>query len=275
LERRIDFICIDAGGGHRAAATALAEVIRRQGRPWDVQLLCIQDLLYSIDFIRKSVGIPFQDVYNIMPRRGWTRGTARMVPVMHLAIRLSHRAQVQVLTRHWAAHRPDVVVSLIPHYNRALKEALDQAWPGTPFVTILTDIADCPPKRIPMFVEGFTKAIPHYMALADFFIGKPGPGCLSEALAMGLPVIVERNARTLAHERYNTNWIEEQGVGMVVRNFSQIHAAVDELLAPERYRRRRERISATRNTAVYEIPAALANILAGCGDRLENATRRG
>jgi 1,2-diacylglycerol 3-beta-galactosyltransferase len=131
------------------------------------------------------------------------------------------------------------------------------------------------PKRIPMFVEGFTKAIPYYMALADFFIGKPGPGCLSEALAMGLPVIVERNARTLAHERYNTNWIEEQGVGMVVRNFSQIHAAVDELLAPERYRRRRERISATRNTAVYEIPAALANILAGCGDGLENATRRG
>jgi 1,2-diacylglycerol 3-beta-galactosyltransferase len=389
LERRIDFIYIDAGGGHRAAATALAEVIRQQGRPWNVQLLCIQDLLYSIDFIRKSVGIPFQDVYNIMLRRGWTRGTAQMVPVMHLAIRLSHRAQVQVLTRHWAAHRPDMVVSLIPHYNRALKEALDQAWPGTPFVTILTDIADYPPnfwiepmdqyvicgsqraasqalalglpesrivrtsgmilhprfyarleldraaeharlglrpglptglvlfggegstgmvriaktlndeapaiqlillcgrnqavsrelrslpKRIPMFVEGFTKAIPYYMALADFFIGKPGPGCLSEALAMGLPVIVERNARTLAHERYNTNWIEEQGVGMVVRNFSQIHAAVDELLAPERYRRRRERISATRNTAVYEIPAALANILAGCGDGLENATRRG
>ena len=36
---------------------------------------------------------------------------------------------------------------------------------------------------------------------------------------MGLPVIVERNAWTLAHERYNADWIEEQGVGMVVRNY--------------------------------------------------------
>src|SRR5579863_8739202 len=80
-----------------------------------------------------------------MLRRGWTLGTKQMVPVMHLLIRMSHRQQVEVLTRHWAAHRPDMVVSLIPHYNRALREALDRAWPGTPFVTILTDIADYPP----------------------------------------------------------------------------------------------------------------------------------
>ena len=295
-------------------------------------------------------------------------------------IRLFHRAQVQVLTRHWAAHRPDMVVSLIPHYNRALREALDHAWPGTPFVTILTDIADYPPNfwierldqylicgsdravsqaraaglpesRIvrtsgmilhPRFyapppadraeaacrlglrpdlptglvlfggegstdmvkitrapeqvaganrppgaidsalraqrcrparrstpcraaslgiVEGFTTDVPRYMALADFFIGKPGPGCISEALAMGLPVIVERNAWTLAHERYNADWIEEQGVGMVVRNFSQIARAVRELLEPERYRRYRAVVSAIRNTAVYEIPEVLDTIL--------------
>jgi hypothetical protein len=104
---------------HRAAATALTDVIHQQQRPWDLRLLCIQDLLDSIDFVRKSVGIPFQDVYNIMLRHGWTLGTKQMVPVMHLLIRMSHRQQVQVLTRHWAAHRPDMVVSLIPHYNRA------------------------------------------------------------------------------------------------------------------------------------------------------------
>src|SRR5437868_10514244 len=33
----------DSGGGHRAAATALAEVIRQQSRPWDMRLLSIQD----------------------------------------------------------------------------------------------------------------------------------------------------------------------------------------------------------------------------------------
>jgi len=120
---------------------------------------------------------------------------------------------------------------------------------------------DALPRRIPMFVEGFTRDVPRYMALADFFIGKPGPGSISEALAMGLPVIVERNSWTLAHERYNADWIEEQGVGMVVRNFSQISRAVRELLEPERYRRYRERTAATRNTAVFEIPGILDEIL--------------
>ena len=64
---------------------------------------------------------------------------------MHLVIRMFHRDQVRVLEQHWAGRRPDMVVSLIPHYNRALRQALDRAWPGTPYVTILTDIADHPP----------------------------------------------------------------------------------------------------------------------------------
>src|ERR1022692_1321923 len=134
---RIALIYIDAGGGHRAAATALSEVIREQQRPWDIEMLSIQDLLDPIDFIRAHTGIRFQ--------RGWTLGTAQLIPLMHLAIRLSHGKQADVLDRYWAQHRPDIVVSLIPHYNRALKTTLDRAWPGTPFVTLLTDIADYPP----------------------------------------------------------------------------------------------------------------------------------
>ncbi len=80
--RKIDFIYIDAGGGHRAAATALEAVIREQQRPWEVRLRCIQDLLDSIDVIRKLTGIQFQDVYNIVLRRGWTLGTAQLIPLM-------------------------------------------------------------------------------------------------------------------------------------------------------------------------------------------------
>ena len=390
--RRIDLIYMDAGGGHRAAAGALAEVIRRQERPWDIRLHCIQDLLDSIDFVRKSTGIPFQDLYNIMLRRGWTLGTAQLIPAMHMAIRLFHRAQVRVLEGHWRQNRPDMVVSLIPHYNRAFKDALGLACPGIPLVTIMTDIADYPPHfwiepqeqyvicgsdqaaaqarslglpgshilrvsgmilnprfyvplcvdrdaelvrlglrpgvptgmvmfggqgstdlvkvaqalndsdlniqtillcgrneaaarqlrgmapRMPMFVEDFTDRVPHYMALADFFIGKAGPGSISEALAMRLPVIVERNVWTLAHERYNADWIQEQRVGIVVGNFSKIAGAVRELLLPERYERFRHRAASMRNFAVYEIPALLDGILsndlaASAGRRVLTASR--
>jgi 1,2-diacylglycerol 3-beta-galactosyltransferase len=373
---KLDFIYIDAGGGHRAAATALAEVIRREQRPWDLRLLNVQDLLNPIDFIRKSTGIPFQDVYNIMLRRGWTLGTAQLIPAMHALIRVSHHAQVRVLEQYWRANRPDMVVSLVPHYNRAFREALNRAWPGTPLVTVLTDIADYPPHfwierqdqyvicgspqaasqarslglpderikqvsgmvlnprfyqafdvdrragriglglqpdiptglvmfggegsrnlvkiaralnasaagvqlillcgrhhqaerelrrmvpRIPMFVAGFTTAVPQYMALADFFIGKAGPGSVSEALAMRLPIIVERNAWTLAHERYNADWIEERELGIVLPNFSRIASGVREMLLPERYVRFHRNVEAIRNSAVFEIPALLSDILA-------------
>jgi 1,2-diacylglycerol 3-beta-galactosyltransferase len=117
-------------------------------------------------------------------------------------------------------------------------------------------------KRIPMLVVGFTREVPFFMDLADFFIGKPGPGSISEALAKRLPVIVERNAWTMAHERYNAEWIEEQGVGVVVRNFpAEIGDAVRRLLAPENYGRFRQRAGAIRTSAVYEIPDLLESVL--------------
>jgi 1,2-diacylglycerol 3-beta-galactosyltransferase len=117
-------------------------------------------------------------------------------------------------------------------------------------------------QRIPMFIEGFTREVPFYMELADFFIGKPGPGSISEALAKRLPVIVQRNAWTLAHERYNADWVEEQRVGLVVRNFTEeIGGAVGTLLKPENYSRFRERAASMRNTAVFEIPEILERVM--------------
>ena len=372
---KIDFIYIDSGGGHRAAATALAEVIHRQSRPWNVRLVNLQDVLSPIDFIGKSTGVPFQEVYNIMLRRGWTLGSAQLIPVMHLLIRLWHGEQVRVLSGYWKRNRPDLVVSLIPHFNRALHESLQASCPGTSLVTVLTDIADYPPhfwierqnqyvicgsvkaveqaraiglpadrifqvsgmilhprfyappkpnrqtafarlglnaalttglvmfggegsakmlkiarmlnrsdfpiqlillcgrnqelaaqlralrKVIPMVVEGFTTEVSYFMSIADFFIGKAGPGSLSEALAMHLPVIVERNAWTLAHERYNTDWVREQGFGIVVESFSRITAAVEQMLNADTYRVLRERTAADQNRAVFEIPDLLAEIL--------------
>jgi 1,2-diacylglycerol 3-beta-galactosyltransferase len=122
--------------------------------------------------------------------------------------------------------------------------------------------------RIPMFVEGFTREVPYYMHLSDFFIGKPGPGSISEAIAMKLPVIVERNAWNLPQERYNCEWVREQDVGLVVRNFRGIATAVDQLLEPSTYARMRANAAGLSNRAVFEIPDMLESILSGaCGPR--------
>ena len=372
----LDFIYFDAGGGHRSAALALQSVIASRGYDWNVRLVNLQEILDSLDIFRKLTGIRLQDIYNLILAKGWTFGSAQLLRMMHGIIRVYHPAQVRLLTAFWKQHRPDMVVSLVPNFNRALFQSLQRALPGTPLVTILTDLADYPPhfwiekqpqylicgtqraveqaaateypssrvfktsgmilrpefynapdnnriqereglglhahlptglvlfggegsnamysiaerlgnssldlqlimicgrnkqlrerlenlkSRNTILLEGFTKEIPHYMRLADFFIGKPGPGSISEALQMKLPVIVERNAWTLPQERYNVEWIQEQGVGVVVRSFREIESAVQKLLANQHLEAMKAKIAAMENRAVFEIPPILQKILA-------------
>jgi hypothetical protein len=366
---KIDFIYFDAGGGHRAAATALKAVIEQQHRPWEVRMVNLQELLDPLDVFRKVTRVRLQDLYNHMLARGWTLGSAQSLKVIHALIRLYHRPAVKLLEKHWAASRPDLAVSLVPNFNRALCRSLESALPGTPFVTILTDFADYPPHfwmepqkqflicgtakaveqaramghagdrvfrvsgmilgprfyepiaadrtaerqrlglhaerptglvlfggqgssvmlevarrlddtqlificgrneglaaklralpaKSPRFVEGFTAEIPYYMHLADFFIGKPGPGSISEGVAMKLPVIVGRNLFTLPQERYNADWVREHGAGLVLRNFRGIREAVEELLgALDEYR---ANVAKIENRAVFEIPELLARLV--------------
>jgi len=110
---------------------------------------------------------------------------------------------------------PDRQLILICGHNQKLRAQLERL-----------------PRRAPVFIEGFTKEIPRYMQLADYFIGKPGPGSISEAVFMRLPVIVNCNAWTLPQERYNTVWVRQQGVGIVLDNFRHVRSAVDRLLEP-------------------------------------------
>ena len=370
---KVDFLYFDAGGGHRAAATALKAVIDEQKRSpdeeWDVRLVNLQEILGPLDVFRKVTGLELQEIYNQMLARGWTLGSAQGLKFMHGVIRLYHRPAVRMLEKYWAGARPDLVVSLVPNFNRALFESVRSTLPDVPYVTILTDIADYPPhfwmekqeqflicgsdkavaqaralgyaddrvfrasgmilrptfyqpvtvdraaerRRIgldpdrptglvlfggqgskvmleiaerlsdtqlilicgknagladrlralpakaPRYVEGFTSEIPHYMSLADFFIGKPGPGSISEAVAMGLPVIVERNIWTLPQERYNADWVLERNAGIVLPNFRGIGEAVDALL--QDLPRYREAVGQIHNRAVFEIPDILEKIL--------------
>jgi Glycosyltransferase family 28 C-terminal domain len=115
--------------------------------------------------------------------------------------------------------------------------------------------------RAPLLVEGFTREVAYYMSLADFFIGKPGPGSISEALQFNLPVIVERNRKTLPQERYNTDWIAEKRLGIVLRSFGEIAAGVEQLLDPETFAELRANARASSNRALFEIPAILDEVL--------------
>ena len=143
--RRIALVYFDAGGGHRNAATALEATIQQSNLPWEVQLVNLQEILDSIDFIRRYTGLRMQDVYNRMLQNGWTLGSTQLMRGLQGVIRLYHGKTVRLLQSYWRGQKPDLVASLVPHFNRALCESVRKACPGKPFVTILTDIADYPP----------------------------------------------------------------------------------------------------------------------------------
>jgi hypothetical protein len=374
VKRKLDLVYFNAGGGHRSAAMALQSVIAGLHPDWDVRLVNLQEILDALDIFRKLTGIRLEDIYNLLLAKGWTLGSSYLLPLMHAVIRVYHPAQVKLLAEFWMRQRPDMVISVVPNFDRALFESLEKALPGVPFVTILTDLADYPPHfwiekqkqylicgtnraveqaralghessrvfrasgmilrpefyeeqtsdcaaerqrlgldpnlptglvlfggqgsnvmlaiaerlgnssldlqlimicgrnqklqtrlaglktRNRIFAEGFTKQIPFYMYLSDFFVGKPGPGSVSEAAHMGLPVIVERNAWTLPQERYNAEWIHERGVGIVLTNFRGIDAAVEDLLASGQLQAMKRRLAAMKNRAVFEIPPMLEKI---------------
>lgn len=373
--RRLRIVFFDAGGGHRHAANAITAVIEQQQIPWQVELLNLQELLDTIDPLQKIAKVRLQDGYNLLLRKGWTRFTPQMLAMLHIMIRLWHRPVVRALEKYWKEHPADIVLSVIPNFNRALTESIQIAMPDAAFATLITDFADYPPhfwierqsqyllcgsdravaqaialghkrdnifllsgmilnpsfynssplnralerqklglhpdwptalvlfggygppamlkiachlqqsqaqlqmilicghnQRLegtlreipmlkPMFVEGFTKRVDYYMALADFFIGKPGPGSIAEALHFNLPVIVERNACTMPQERYNAEWISEHNAGIVLKSFDQIDTAVKTLLDGSTLERLRQDLAAHKNYAVYEAVEVLGKLM--------------
>src|SRR5580658_1580935 len=87
----------------------------------------------------------WEDIYNTRLARGWSVGLAQELKLLQALIRLSHRSMASRLRRHWRRTRPDLVVSLIPNFNRPMYEAVESLRPHVPYVTILTDFADYPP----------------------------------------------------------------------------------------------------------------------------------
>ncbi len=90
MGRKLTIVFFDAGGGHRSAAEALKSVLESQSSPWQVQLLNLQDELDRLDLLRRTTGIRIQDAYNLILRKGWTRLTPQLLPVLRPLVSPSH-----------------------------------------------------------------------------------------------------------------------------------------------------------------------------------------
>jgi hypothetical protein len=374
--KKILIVYHDAGGGHRNAAVALQTIISQQQRNWRVQLVQFQDLTDQLDVLRKITGIRIQQQYNILLQNGWTLGSRYLLRLLQATICLFHRPMVNLLEKFWRANPADLLISVIPHFNRQICESWTKVYPGRPFVTIITDLADFPPRfwiepiqeqyviagtekaaeqaralghddahifrtsgmilrpdfyaednsdpaalrkemglfpelatglvlfgghgskvmfdiaerldaaglplqlilicgrneqlaarlrsrrwKMPVHVIGFTKEIHRLMRTADFLIGKPGPGSIAEAMVRRLPVLIECNAWTMPQERYNTEWVKEKNVGIVLKSFKDVVAGVKQMLEPARLAEFRKNVAALNNRAIFEIPEILAALL--------------
>src|SRR6267378_3385501 len=143
--KRVHVVFHDGGGGHRNAAVALQTVISQQQHDWQLQLVQFQDLTDRLDVLRKLTGIRIQQQYNIMLQNGWTLGSTQLLRVLQATIRVFHRPLVNLLKKFWMEKPADLLVSVIPHFNRQICESWTTVYPGRPFVTIITDLADFPP----------------------------------------------------------------------------------------------------------------------------------
>jgi len=365
----IQIVYFDAGGGHRSAAQALQQALDLPAER--VELVHLGQLLAPLDVAQRWFGISMEEAYNRILDRGWTLGAGQTVYLLQAIIR-HYQPQIEAtLETFWRTRPPCLVVSVVPHFNPALGAALRRVCPGTPFVVVISDLADprpsfwltgrpdlvvcgtpraveqahaagrsdqeilatsgmmlhprfyeplevdretecvalgldprtptglvlfggqgskamleihdsvdalgenvqllylcghnsalqaalqARPSRHRKWVHGFTTRIPFYMRLADFFIGKPGPGSVSEAVHMGLPVVVAYNAWTLPQERYNAQWIRDNGLGLVVRHFRQVGTAVATLLQEGALERFRHNTRQHDNRAVFEVARAV------------------
>ncbi len=144
--KKIHVVFHDGGGGHRNAAVALQTVISQQQRDWQVELIQFQDLTDRLDVLRKLTGIRIQQQYNILLQNGWTLGSTYLLRILQTTIRIFHRPLVNLLEVFWREKPADLLISVIPHFNRQLSESWNKVYPGRPFVTIITDLADFPPR---------------------------------------------------------------------------------------------------------------------------------
>jgi len=255
---------LDAGGGHRSAANALVAAAEAQGCPWRFRIVSLQEVLAPLDLVRRLTGRPSEQTYNVMVRGRQTLFLVPMLRAFQWLIRLRRSTLCDLLAAHLGQHPPHLVISLIPNFNGVIRDAVRRCRPETSFFVLLTDFADVPP-RFWMEVErgaggrlrrvGFTDDVSEYLSACDVLVTKPGPGSLAEAFHQQVPMVVACNAHTIPQERHNARIVQEGGLGVAVRRWREMPAAVTALRGdPERLDGYRRRLAALPpNRAVFEV----------------------
>jgi Glycosyltransferase family 28 C-terminal domain len=137
----VELLYFNAGGGHRSVVNALSQALEQKYslRPHLVDIY-ETGLLNSMDVLFRF-GV---DIYNCMIQSGLTMIDPLYLFSSRLNIQLNHAAGVRFFETYWRDRKPDLVVSAVPFLNRMLYESLQKACPGTPFFTLIFDLADCP-----------------------------------------------------------------------------------------------------------------------------------
>lgn len=91
------------------------------------------------------------------------------------------------------------------------------------------------PRHITLSIVGFTDRIADLMAISDVLITKPGPNSICEAIASGLPMILDKTGTTLWWELLNIDFVKQYQLGDVLTNFRDLQSVLSRYLSDRRY----------------------------------------
>lgn len=81
-----------------------------------------------------------------------------------------------------------------------------------------------------MTLFGFTDRVADLMAISHVIVTKPGPGTISEAISMKLPILIDNTDRLLFWERINVDLVLKYGVGQRITHPRQIQDLLETYL---------------------------------------------
>lgn len=99
---------------------------------------------------------------------------------------------------------------------------------------------------LPVRVEGFVHNMHEWMRAADLLVSKAGPSTISEALVLGLPMVL--SGALPGQERPNVDYVVQAGAAVWAPTTSQVTRAVRELLTPGTMRMRLAHMAARART---------------------------